>query len=280
MVRAYKALPQEAEDSEEYTAYANKLGQRRLLFRSETWAILVAVFCAILNVVLVTWSPSEQADLYASTVRLPRPNQYIGLERVNRKAVNATLPDPIATVNLVITQLAPDSSYLVWPMDTHQKFIPKVGNVSVDDRHFVVNSTTNSLAQFRVRDWGMERCQLALSLQLSPVASAGASPVMLSEPPPVLDIWKVGYGDEDDLIDIHTSSQIPRPARQSTLPMASLPLILGSRVVTETFPCRADSLQTFEFACHSGELDCVVDFWQNSEPMALAGLYMIQYATK
>ncbi|EKM49611.1 uncharacterized protein PHACADRAFT_265159, partial [Phanerochaete carnosa HHB-10118-sp] len=212
------------------------------------------------------------------TTRLPRPNQYIGLERVNRKFLNATPPDPIVTFPLVLTQVTSSQPQYVFPVDTRRRFIPGEGTVSVDDKPFVVNNTTNSIAQFRVRDWGMELCQIVINIPPQSAENATENiSVSMSEPAATLDMWRL-EADDYDFVDVQTLSWDSRPHRRTSSPMAALSLQKGTRTSTEKFSCRCDSIQTFELSCRPSADPCFADFWQDGVSTSL-GMYMIQYAT-
>ncbi|GJE91773.1 hypothetical protein PsYK624_079240 [Phanerochaete sordida] len=267
--KAYKPLPQEDGVDEKVDRDSARSWIPR---RFEIWAVLVSLLCTVLNVTLFFSDPSSPSVSTSKSIRLPRPNQYIGLERVNRKYLNATPPDPIVTFGLVLTQVSSMRPQYVFPVDTHRTFLPTVGTVSADDKPFVVNSTISSIAQFRVRDWGMELCQLVVALP----SDAAAANVTLSAPSVDVDVWALD-ADDYDFLDVHTLSWKTRPRRRDAVPAATLALRAGEKAVTEKFACRRDAILSFEFACRPGE-PCVVDFWQDGVSLLL-GMYMIQYAT-
>lgn len=268
--KSYKPLPQEDGLDEQKTDPSFEWRSRgNILRRFETWAVLISILCTTLNLGLYFSSPQSSSPTSQAT-RLPRPNQYIGLDRVNRKFLNATPPAPINTFPLVLTQVSSDRPRYVYPVDRHRQFTPAIGTVSSDDKPFVVNSTTRSIAQFRVRDWGMELCQLVLYVPQD-------GNVTVSEPTAEIDVWPL-EADDYDFIDVLTLSWKNRPRRKTARPMTTLSLSKGANVSTEKFSCRRDSIQSFEFACHSGTDPCYVDFWQDGVSTSL-GLYMVQYAT-
>jgi len=278
----YERLPQEAEDGPDHskTAHSSGLhaGRGSILRRFETWAVFASLLCTTLNLALFFSTPQSSSAPALQATRLPRPNQYIGLERVNRKFLNATPPDPIVTFPLVLTQVTSRRPQYVFPVDTHRQFTPGVGTVSSDDKPFVVNSTTNSIAQFRVRDWGMELCQIVISISSQSAENATENTsVSLSEPTAAVDMWEL-EADDYDFIDVRTLSWNNRPSRRTTLPMTTLSLQKGANFTTEKFSCRRDSIQTFELSCRLGSDHCLVDFWQDGVSTSL-GMYMIQYPT-
>lgn len=128
---------------------------------------------------------------------------------------------------------------------------------------------TSSIAQFRVRDWGMEICQIVINIPPQPTGNAtGKTTVSMSEPTAALDVWKL-EADDYDFIDVRTVSWNSRPRRRTTLPMATLDLHKGTKVSTDKFSCPRDSIQTFEFSCRPGSNPCLVDFWQDGVSTSL-----------
>lgn len=124
--------------SQEQEGRRGKAPNSPILYR---WAIFVSVLCTLSNLAVfayVTWGRSGTTIGY-DTTRLPRPNQYIGLEKVNRKALNATLPKTIANFAPVLTQISKQLPTYIYPTDTRRYFVPNVGTVSPDDRHFFVD---------------------------------------------------------------------------------------------------------------------------------------------
>lgn len=158
----YNSLPQDLGDTEEPTVYTKGVSNRmfsgtsslercswatgspsvyetRIVRALERWALLVAILCAAINIGLFLTSPHSTPSPNFS--RLPRPNQYIGLERVNRKALNASSPGPIITFGQVQTQVSMARQKYVFPVDPRRQYFRGMGTVSLDDKQFIVNDT-------------------------------------------------------------------------------------------------------------------------------------------
>lgn len=122
---------------------------------------------------------------------------------------------------------------------------------------------TNSIAQWRVRDWGMEHCRLVLSLP--PPSTALAQNVTLHPHSVSIDVFNLTTPDAR-FLDVRTLSWSTRPARQSPGPVATMALGTESasgEAASELFWCLRDSVHTYEFACGAATPECGIDFWQD-----------------
>lgn len=102
---------------------------------------IVCVLCTIINVALLTrgqlFSVLPQSSPGRQTTSLARPNQYIGLETVNRTRF-PFIAKPIVNFAPLLTQVSNAEPDLVYPVDIHRWLSP-FGTVSPDDRHFYVD---------------------------------------------------------------------------------------------------------------------------------------------
>ena len=130
--------------------------------------------------------------------------------------------------------------------------------------------------QFRVRDWGMEYCQIVLHPPALVSEDSAPESTMTAVPDhSYLDVWKLA-ANERDYLNVSSLSWNSKPARTGISPLASIPIRHGEPESTPVFPCRSGSIQTFEFTC--GSDDCDVDFWQNGQS-TIPGAQPIHYAS-
>ncbi|KAI0028069.1 hypothetical protein K488DRAFT_26743, partial [Vararia minispora EC-137] len=208
-------------------------------------ATAICVSCTLFNAVLLiharftsfVGSPSQSMTNYA---RLPRPNQYIGLDTINRTEHPFTAK-PIINFAPLLTQVSEAEPTLVFPVDSHRWF-SWIGTLSPDDRHFYVDNKVHTIAQFRTHDYGMEACQLTAIL--SPIDSPDDNRgiTSLSSQVAAVYVWRL---DVDHDLDPSTLSwsKLHVPSRLERI--GRLDLSEGTTTKTEHFRCRQDSLQTF-----------------------------------
>lgn len=233
--------------------------------------------------------PSVQsADIYgsyplASGQSLPRPNQFIGLESVNRSKPGFVPPKPIVNMPRVLTQVDSVRPEFVYTQDP-RRWLSFAGAVTPDDKNFLVNRTVHTIAQFRVLDFGMERCQLMFNISLPSHLAAEDNPLVpfsrafqssASSPSFSVSI-AVSRLAVDRVLDIRTLSWKTRPAKANVV--GSYAVAEGSATYTGLFDCPSDSLQTFEFACDGEDSpgnECMLSWWQDLHQTL--GVFLVQH---
>jgi hypothetical protein len=118
--------------------------------------------------------------------------------------------------------------------------------------------------QFRVQDFGMEKCTLTLSTGMTPPSSGHSHGRDMHEHEPDhprghIDLWKL---DQDRRLDPRFVSWKTRPQRSRLV--TSWDLAHSESLRTEEFVCASTSILTFELAC-VGQEDCLLDFTQPRE---------------
>jgi hypothetical protein len=130
----------------------------------------------------------------------------------------------------------------------------------------------STVAQFRMRSYGMERCIFVVNVPEKSTARVGEVILDPEEPnkhifvpggfelrgdTSSVELWKL----DDDAQVVLNANQLTyknKPRRKYLL--ASLNISPGETTRTREFPCREDSLQTFELVCPWA--DCFVNWWQ------------------
>ncbi|KZV71942.1 hypothetical protein PENSPDRAFT_629405 [Peniophora sp. CONT] len=253
-----------------------------------TREVCIAVFlCAICTLVngalslLPSQQPSTQtqslplrlsdlANMRTSDIgNLRRPSQFINFDKI----VRPSPPVQHDFDNYPILTAPVDSADVnkVFPVDSKQ-YMPNVGTISPRQLHVLVKDTISTVVQFRALDWGMEKCEVRLSL---PALTSDA----LVRPGHVvtLSLYRLNITQQ---LDASTLTYATRPQRVTKV--AEIDLKHGEEVIWHrNFACSMDQLLTFEVACSVNEDDgsgCSVEWWQGiTEPKP--AIYMIQHST-
>ncbi|KAK0473978.1 hypothetical protein IW261DRAFT_1656296 [Armillaria novae-zelandiae] len=144
------------------------------------------------------------------------------------------------------------------------------GLVSPEERRVQTTDKVSTLAQFRIIDYGMERCELHVRFPInSTTAASSGHPFLLT----------VNRLESEIPLNTKTLSYRTKPALVSTL--AQIRVHWWKR-----FDCRWDELITFQLACFDTERlgdamdDCRVEWWQNREGKdPRSAIYVKQYST-
>ncbi|VDB83317.1 unnamed protein product [Peniophora sp. CBMAI 1063] len=212
---------------------------------------------------------SDLANMRTSDIgNLRRPSQFINFDKIDRPA-----PAQYNFTNYPILTAPVDSANVrkVFPVDS-KNYMPKVGTISPRQHHVLVKDTISTIVQFRALDWGMEKCELRLSL---PAVASDA----LVDPGHVatLSLYRLNTTQQ---LDPSVLTYATRPQRVSKV--ANIDLRHGEEVVWHrNFACSMEQLLTFEVACSINEDDgsgCSVEWWQGIEEPNPA-IYMIQHST-
>jgi hypothetical protein len=217
------------------------------------------VACTALNAILLARSHFSTASLLVDgenlpgSSPLPRPNQYIGLDTVNRTEHPFTAK-PMANYAPLLTQVSPTDPARVFPVDSRRWF-SRIGTLSPDDRHFYVEDGVHTVAQFQTHDYGMEQCELAVVLSAVDSSDSRAA-ATLSAPTTTVDVWRLDVAHALDPLTLSWGMLKPRTERVGRLEISE-----GGTTNAPRFHCARDTFQTFLFVC--AEPGCRVDFWQD-----------------
>ncbi|EIN10126.1 hypothetical protein PUNSTDRAFT_132235 [Punctularia strigosozonata HHB-11173 SS5] len=240
-------------------------------------ALAACVFCTIISIGLV-FIPSRSFDGTpgrGSGVPLPRPNQYIGFELINRSVLNETPPDPIVNQASFIQQINRARPKEVMYMGPSEQFT-KIGSLSVLDRRILVNTENSTVVQYHAGDYGMENCQLIVDICQTPhPAGVHPEPDRSTLPTSVVDVWRLDYASAYPL-DSTSLTWRSRPRRIGDVPLASMTFSENCTAATPIFRCPSDTMQSFEITCATP--DCHLDFWQTGRDQSPAA-YMMQFSS-
>lgn len=215
---------------------------------------------------------------------LPLRSSYVGLGELYASGlINATALGPIMNTPRLLAQLHADAPRRMPAPDGHLRLTP-YGRMLVPDHHLVVSRQvrprraapasdracrthapqTHSLYQFRVIDFGMERCQLALSLPplgvpLDDPYTFRASPSSNASDTVLLDVCEAPVSSR--VLDMRALSWAARPACARAV--GTFAARAGAEVTLPEFACKWGEVRTFELSCAPQNPDCALDVWAN-----------------
>lgn len=113
------------------------------------------------------------------------------------------------------------------------------------------------IAQYRVHDFGMERCAIAAQIPDKVTLASRNQSINMNGDTTRVEVWNLTVSKE---LDAKALSWRNKPVRNQLL--GNLSVDIGQFSKTTDFYCGpSGSLQTFELACTSNA--CDIDFWQD-----------------
>ncbi|KAG7100298.1 hypothetical protein E1B28_002073 [Marasmius oreades] len=277
----YRELPSETSLLESPQSRENKRPRPRVI------AVGICILCTLVNLFLIR-GPSSTTNSFPLLSRtsnglytrrqidsLRRPSQFIGLQNVHR----GTPPPSLSTTIYahVISPVSKNKPSEVYGNDPKSYFSPHgLGTISPEDRQIKVSDSTSTIMQFRVMDFGMEVCELHISI---PKATNSSSEPSLKFPSVPLNIHLL---DKPEMLYADTLSYSTRPTRKQLF--ARVRLEYGMEW-SHHFGCSMDDLLTFEISCpppHYSNVKsdvCELGWWQDKENPS-PGITLIQHSTR
>ncbi|THU90408.1 hypothetical protein K435DRAFT_728399 [Dendrothele bispora CBS 962.96] len=188
--------------------------------------------------------------------QLSRPNPYMGLGIASIKA-SSPKPGPFLNSPILIAPVNSSDTDRVY-LDIAKLDTP-YGQVYPQEHDFLIHKDISMILQFRVMDYGMERCTLIAKLPSPTELDQSEYPRFydIVERGLHVDIWQLE--DTGELI-AKSMSYASRPRRQVLV--GSWKVEMGRETyLTETRNCTSRSLLTFELGCAS--IDCQLYFKQD-----------------
>ncbi|KAJ8093880.1 hypothetical protein PM082_009747 [Marasmius tenuissimus] len=161
---------------------------------------------------------------------------------------------------------------VVYGNDPRSRFAPHLfATISPEDRQVNVSDTLSTIFQFRAVDFGMEICELRVSIP----QQSSDNPAALVLPSSILEFYRL---DQKHQLYSDTLSYSTRPRRHYLL--ARLHLEYGMEW-GHRFSCTMDELLIFELTCplgaHPGT--CDVSWWQDRDSPS-PGLFLVQHSSR
>ncbi|CAL1697624.1 unnamed protein product [Somion occarium] len=235
--------PTSASDSDErlYRAPSKASG----LSRFTLFSIVVCIICTGINLHAFTSSYKPRITHYQDLATLRRPNQWIGLDRVQSPPEHA--PPILLYPNLLaqINSAEPTHVYKDDPV--------RIANLRAltppEDRPFKVTPQFSTIAEFRSIDYKMENCEIVVDPAHRGAAAHEHSNfnATLGGGENVIDVWRLAAPYS---IDSRTLSWKTRPSRAEKV--ATFQMQYGSKW-SHKFSCPTDTLHVFEFGAANDE---------------------------
>ncbi|KAI0078580.1 hypothetical protein K474DRAFT_1641210 [Panus rudis PR-1116 ss-1] len=202
-------------------------------------------------------------------------NTYVGMDELySLGIVNSSQYPPMINrprVNAHVSKAEPNK---VFPVDELRE-VTDAGRVSPPDRRLIVSGDVTTIAQFRVLDFGMERCQLAISLPR--LGQETSHPFVFQGNPDTgvrLDVYEL-QADKKLPLEAAKLSWRSKPKRgQRVGTIVARP---GAEEKLPEFPCKWGEHHAFEVTCAGGE-KCMIDA-RAALQSENWGVYMYQYQT-
>ncbi|KZT23566.1 hypothetical protein NEOLEDRAFT_537335 [Neolentinus lepideus HHB14362 ss-1] len=213
---------------------------------------LISLVISTLNLsITALWEPPARPFKFTSSVKPRFPSVYIGLERLNVSQRILDMP-PVMNYPMLISSVSERDP----------------GEVDRNGTVVQIDGDHSSVMQFRVHDYGLERCTLNVTIP-SP-SELGHKPYLSSSNSQAIQVWRLA--DTDSPLRPRTLSWRTKPARVTL--MGTLNFAPGTSSYLPWFSCKSNSLQAFEFSCP----DCSVRFKQD-HAAPLLGVMMYQIHT-
>lgn len=284
----YNALPTVEHTERQDDIERSQKAQGRPALSSSSLAVVICVLCTMANAVVSLYAqfPSsnglESFDFLRRTPRLARqdisklrrPSQFIGFDRINRSL--APEAKQLTNYPFLMSQIDSSSEYTVTNSAESTRDMTEIGMIVHERSRMTVTNTVSSLisqalstlkshllfqistiVQFRSIDYGMEKCEITLSIPAE--KSSDVSALSLSPSPFSI---RLSLMQEPFALDPHTLSWSTRPSVVSNIATFQV-----SRGITwnRNLSCEIDELLTFELSCADASEDCQMEWWQERD---------------
>ncbi|KAF8550778.1 hypothetical protein OG21DRAFT_373468 [Imleria badia] len=190
--------------------------------------------------------------------KLRHPTQFIGLDRIHSHLSSDVKPfinKPFLSAR--IDESSPDKSFF----DVDQRsYMTSIGTVFPAHHRVMATPTVSTILQFRAVDYGMEACELMISLPARHEAAevTGEPSFVASDLPITIHLSQLDMSSPLDGETISYRTQ-PRPLREiAEFSIRNLPATFS-----HNFTCKMEEVLTFKVGCQSPE--CHVEWWQDIE---------------
>ncbi|KAJ7573793.1 hypothetical protein C8J56DRAFT_1065714 [Mycena floridula] len=268
----YTSISQEESQCKEQNAEGIKVSGNvaRIIYVG----FIIVLACSMIDILALIYLASAsffQPNITADN--LPVGNTYIGLEDLyqnkNQASVKSIINFP--KVLQLVNSSQPNTVFPQW----YKTSTTPHGVISINERRLSVTGTTSTVAQFRILDFGMEKCVMKLALPFHNNNSGlGLSPERIKKPSSrdfAIDVWSL----RPDL-NFDAQSLTWRTMPQRDKPVGSFWIADAQIQRLEAFPCRSGVYMTFEMVC--AESDCDIDQVVTGDSDKM-GVYLEQYST-
>jgi hypothetical protein len=249
--KKYETVPQSDEDIVQDKLSGN---ENRSVFTHSVTPVILGFVCTVnfamgLAIVWQLYGSSGSAyDVHELESRSP----YIGFDVLygNQSIMNATYP-PIYTQARVLAPVYANEPDRVEPVWGNQHLTPD-GYVPVAERHLFVTHEVSTVAQFRIQDYGMEKCSVTLEVPAFNDTYRKAS--IWGFRNASIDVWAL---EGTAKLDFRNLSWRTKPRRRRH--MGTISPSYNSTYELPEFRCISGTYQSVEVACASETPYCHVD---------------------
>ncbi|KAG2033994.1 hypothetical protein BDR03DRAFT_966257 [Suillus americanus] len=222
---------------------------------------------------MIVWDRFLRVDLRSTSTSdelelLPFQNPYLNLEILYKDPdFKSSTHHPIINNVPIIAQVSNREHQKIRPPLQRYKSVAQ-SRAPIYERRLIVTQELESIAQFRVLDFGMENC--SLSLTVPPRNSTEDLLYTDLGDSVILDVWSLPARHKLDLYNL-SWSKLPRPR----VHIGHMNVSYGKTYRMPSFQCKSQSYQTFAVSCSSP--GCLVNV--TGKDMGPSGLYMYQSQT-
>ncbi|KXN86007.1 hypothetical protein AN958_10617 [Leucoagaricus sp. SymC.cos] len=252
------------------------------------WIVAVFAFFVAVDVMIYLRITRLLSVMDIPPTELPIRYSYIGLgEMYSSTDIAPSKFDPLINVPILATQISRAEPDKVFPVDTHQ-WLSDYGTLSPPDRNLHVTNTINTIVQFHILDWGMEKCAFTVRLPAQDAFLPHEYTVKDIRGTLRLDICELDATRPLNPLDL-TWRKRPKCIKHA----GTIDARVGEEVQLASFACQTGTFRAFEVSCAHDTPNCWVNVWSNhnetwgtlscscAAPTAdiSPGLYLTQYQT-
>ncbi|KAI0300035.1 hypothetical protein B0F90DRAFT_1726125 [Multifurca ochricompacta] len=236
------------------------------------YGLIIIAACTALDSILLLalgYRYTKTVLFHVDPRKLETPSTYINFDLLYRNGTKTNLRFPsIQGLPRALAQVSsrePDKVDPQWPVS----YLAPYGSVPYNDRHLLVEPEISTFVQFRVLDYGMENCSLALH-----IPEYGSETMEIARIGSTIDVWSLAVDSKVDLLEISFRTLPRRVSKIGTFtPRFNTTELLPS------FTCQSGTYHAFLLTCPEGarKENCWVDLTSVKEKPV--GLYMVQHQT-
>ncbi|KAH8118215.1 hypothetical protein DFH11DRAFT_1699634 [Phellopilus nigrolimitatus] len=204
---------------------------------------------------------------------LERPSVYIGLDKLPLDVSHSALPDTLDVFPPFFQPVDHIHRDYVFPNDGHARFTFN-GRVAPGDHRVLLTDHITMVAQFRVHDYGMERCRIVSSVPSWELLQSCNQTLHLAGDTSSIKVVNLTTpAAPHSELDERTLSWARKPLREKVI--ATVALEENSTHKSNEFWCGpSGSLQTIELLCPG--VSCYIELWQDYYFKSRFGIYIQQ----
>ncbi|KAL5525642.1 hypothetical protein ACEPAG_6978 [Sanghuangporus baumii] len=246
----------------------------------------VSLFCSVASLVFLALNARTQWELHhmlgglivhndeqngrPDPGLLERPSTYIGLNKLPSELQHSALPKTLDVFPPFFRPVDHVHPHYVFPSDGHARFTFN-GRVSPGDHRILLTDHITMVAQFRVHDYGMERCRVVSSIPSWEILQLHNQTLHLAGDTSHVEVWNLtSTGQKLDELALSWKTKPPRKELITTLSVAE-----NSTHASNEFWCGpSGNLQTIELLCTG--VACYIELWQDYYFQPRFGIYIQQ----